>query len=211
MHLIELENYDLIIENKKFHTKKCCEADYKYIVNKESSNINIDCFNIRYSSLITSMLKRGTSELDIHTNHKFMSYTQLDLKLKKNADRINNLKLEILNKDYKIITQQNKIDLYKRFNVLICNNDVPRLKQLLSVCLNNGDGINSILNKFTLAANNFYKAKGWSDDDLDLAYLVLRVGGPALLYTFSKQNMLPSSSYIYKVVHYNLILKLFLI
>jgi hypothetical protein len=75
------------------------------------------------------MLTRATSQLDIHINHKYMSYTQLDMKLQDDAEKLNALKLEMLNKDYKLISQQNKIDLFKRFNILITNNDVPRLRQ----------------------------------------------------------------------------------
>ena len=62
-----------------------------------------------------------------------MNFIQLDLKLKENAERINKLKLEMLNKDYRIICQRNRIDLYKRFNVLIANNDIARLRQLVNV------------------------------------------------------------------------------
>jgi hypothetical protein len=50
-----------------------------------------------------------------------------------------------------------------------------------------------------------YKPKGWSNDinAIHTAILVLRIGGPRLLYVFAQQNMLPSSSYIYKVRNFN--------
>ena len=93
-----------------------------------------------------------------------MSFSLLDLKLQDNADKINEFKSEILNKDHKIINHQNKIDLYKRFQILIANNDIPRLQQLLTVCLNHGDGMNAILTKLVMAVNGSYKPKGWSED-----------------------------------------------
>ena len=52
---------------------------------------------------------------------------------------------------------------------------------------------------FTAAANKVFEPKQWTQDDKDLAILLLRVGGPALLYAFNKENRLPCSSYIYKV------------
>jgi len=128
-HLIELEKYKFVIENNKFHSVRCCENNYVYVKNKESNSISLDCYNIKYNEYYKNMLRRATSQLDIHINHKYMSYTQLDMKLQDNAEKLNALKLEMLNKDYKLISQQNKIDLFKRFNILITNNDVPRLRQ----------------------------------------------------------------------------------
>lgn len=43
-----------------------------------------------------------------------------------------------------------------------------------------------------------YRVKGWSDDpeNLDLAYLALKVGGPVLLSAMHKAGMLPSVSWV---------------
>ena len=58
--------------------------------------------------------------------------------------------------------------MYKRFLTLLATNDVSRIRQLVSVALNNGDGIQAIINKFTLAANDLYRPKGWDSNDVDL-------------------------------------------
>ena len=52
---------------------------------------------------------------------------------------------------------------------------------------------------FTAAANKVFEPKQWTEEDIDLATLLLRIGGPALLYAYNKENRLPCSSYIYKV------------
>lgn len=49
-----------------------------------------------------------------------------------------------------------------------------------------------------------YRVKGYDKKDFDLGILVLRIGGPRLLYTFNHLNYLPSSSSIYKACKNNL-------
>lgn len=62
-----------------------------------------------------------------------------------------------------------------------------------------GRSTKAIINKINLATSNLYKPKQSNENDLDLAILVLRVGGPSLLHVFSTMNRLPTSSYIRKV------------
>lgn len=75
--------------------------------------------------------------------------------------KINEQKLDALNNQHKIISFNNRASLYKRFLALIANNDVARTRQLISVCINHGNGINEIINKLTLAINNLYKPKSY--------------------------------------------------
>lgn len=60
-------------------------------------------------------------------------------------------------------------------------------------CLNKCAGIETIIQRFTLAANGLYKHRNWSSDEIDLATLVLRIGGPGLLYAFNRVSLLPST------------------
>lgn len=70
-------------------------------------------------------------------------------------------------------------------------------------CLNKGAGIETIIQRFTLAANGLYKHRKWSSDEINLATLVLRIGGPGLLYAFNRVSLLPSSTFIYKAIILN--------
>jgi hypothetical protein len=89
--LNELEKYKFVIENNKFHSVRCCENNFVYVKNKESNSISLDCYNIKYNEYYKNMLRRATSQLDIQINHKYMSYTQLDMKLQDNAEKLNAL------------------------------------------------------------------------------------------------------------------------
>ena len=108
-----------------------------------------------------------------YNNNEYLTYSQLASKVENYADTINDLKLQNLSKDFQIIAYRNKLTLYKRFNVLLANEDVDRVRQLMKVCLNNGCGIKSIIEKFSLAANDMYRPKGFSNDDVALGLIYL--------------------------------------
>ena len=198
--LFEFKDLPFIIENRKFHGVHCCNSNYRYVKNSISNEMNIECFNLKFNTKLNKICERAFNE-NKHLNHQYLNYNQLTSKLENYIEIINNQRLNSLNKELMIINYRNKLSLHKRFYNLIVQNDVQRLRQLLKVCFNNGDGIKTIINKFILAANDSYKPKGWCKDDstFDLAFLVLRIGGPSLLHSFSQQNILPESSYIYKV------------
>ena len=72
--------------------------------------------------------------------------------------------------------------MYKRFNVLLATQDVQRLQQLMKVCLKNGSGIKTILEKFCLAANDMYRPKEFTNDDIALGkYFKLNLVFKALM------------------------------
>ena len=71
------------------------------------------------------------------TNHIFMNYCQLKEVIDKFSLSENNLKLEMLNQNREIISLRNKITLYKRFKTLLTQDDIPRVHQLIKVCVNN--------------------------------------------------------------------------
>ena len=62
-----------------------------------------------------------------YNNNEYLTYSQLASKVENYADRINDLKLQNLSKDFQIIAYRNKLTLYKRFNVLLANEDVDRV------------------------------------------------------------------------------------
>ena len=82
--------------------------------------------------------------------------------------------------------------------VLISENNVLRVKELVSVALMHHRSINYIVEKVSMAVNKVYRARR-SDEDKDLAFIVLKLGGPALLDMLCKANKLPSSSLAYRM------------
>jgi hypothetical protein len=125
-----------------------------------------------------------------------MSYSQL----KCTNDNFTKFKLDSLNLMRKIAVLESRLSTYKRFRLLITNNDIPRIQQLMQACIRQGNGMNYICEKIKKASEGVYRPEGYNENYFDLATLVLRIGGPRLLYVFNQQNMLPCASYMYKIL-----------
>ena len=81
--------------------------------------------------------------------------------------------------------------------VLLSQNDIPRLKELVSVALKHKRSVNYIVDKVLDAIDGIYHAQP-SSDDKDLAFIVLKLG-PSLLSVHCKANKLPSCSTAYRM------------
>lgn len=83
---------------------------------------------------------------------------------------------------------------------MLSSQDVPRLRQLLSVQLKQGKSIDAILAKLAYAIDGTYRAKGYTQEDVDVALLAWRLGGPRLLHVLSKKEGYPSTRTIARKV-----------
>ena len=83
--------------------------------------------------------------------------------------------------------------LNARFQELIASADITCLETLLQVCHNKGMGIQSIIGRINDALNCKYKLKNYGEDECDIGYLVLRIGGPRLLTCFAFYPWVASS------------------
>ena len=71
--------------------------------------------------------------------------------------------------------------LNTRFQLIASADDIPCLGTLPQVCHNKGMGIQSIIERINHAPNYKYKLKKYGENECDIGYLVLRIGGPRLL------------------------------
>jgi hypothetical protein len=55
----------------------------------------------------------------------------------------------------------------------------------MQACIKQGNGMNYICEKIKKASEGVYRPKGYNEKALDLATLVLLIGGPRLLYVFN--------------------------
>eukprot|EP00798_Chlamydomonas_sp_ICE-L_P004754 gene4754-34504_t len=94
---------------------------------------------------------------------------------------------------------RSRIETFDRLIVALSDKNVPRLRQLVQVALRQGRGPNFIIEQVSKAAQGVYHAKGWKDDPdaIDLAFLVLKIGGPLLLTAVHKATQnLPCVSWV---------------
>eukprot|EP00798_Chlamydomonas_sp_ICE-L_P026719 gene26719-4289_t len=100
---------------------------------------------------------------------------------------------ELLNLHKVASRGRSRIETFDRLIVALSDKNVPRLRQLVQVALRQGRGPNFIIEQVSKAAQGVYHAKGWKDDPdaIDLAFLVLKIGGPLLLTAVHKatQNL----------------------
>eukprot|EP00733_Pompholyxophrys_punicea_P000201 Pompholyxophrys_punicea_v1_NODE_36_length_4801_cov_3.930257.p4 type:complete len:150 gc:universal NODE_36_length_4801_cov_3.930257:1430-1879(+) len=85
---------------------------------------------------------------------------------------------------------------YKRIVSLLSQNEVPRLRSLLSHLLEKGWSINSILQKLGEAIDGCYHPKGYTTEDIQLGTLVLRIGGPQLVHVLHQKKGFPGLSHL---------------
>ena len=140
----DLLSQSICFENKNFHSYQCSQNNYQNLNPNEEANE--ECKKLEYNLILKNVIKR-MHNIEKCTNHIFMNYCQLKEVIDKFSLSENNLKLEMLNQNREIISLRNKITLYKRFKTLLTQDDIPRVHQLIKVCVNNGHGISTIVDK----------------------------------------------------------------
>ena len=129
-----------------------------------------------------SLIKRAEN-IEITTQIKFQTQT-LFQKLKK---------IHQENRELKFANYQ----LTKKFSQLgNTQNNIPSLTQLVNVALKRKRSVRYILDEVTEVIDGVYIARA-SNDDKDLAFLVLKFGGPSLLDILYQANVFPSTSTAY--------------
>ena len=194
-----LETCTFVFSNGKFHSEEC---SFKHYVYDGTGPVNWTCGHLVNASNMKKIIKRSQEEIvgseAPRHNFIYLTYRQLSSKIEalikdKSLQRLErykvNNKLERLNKT---------LSLHQRLLVQISENNVPRLQGLVNVALKNNRSISYIVEKVTQAINGVYKARP-SQDDRDLAFLVLKFGGPSLLSILYHANVLPSVSLAYKI------------
>ena len=83
----------------------------------------------------------------------------------------------------------------------IKGNDVPRLKQLISVCVRQKRGMSYIVEKLNKAIAGIYNPKGYAESDKDLAVFVLIAGRHMLSHVLHQTSGLPALSAAYRTVN----------
>ena len=102
---------------------------------------------------------------------------------------------KILNAQRKLATMAKALSVHKRLTMLLQQNDVPKLRQTIGAALGHGASMGVLLEKLAETIEGTYKARGnFSETQYDAVTLVVRLGGPKLLYALARPLGLPSLS-----------------
>ena len=194
----------IVISGATFHHISCSKNHFK-LVASDSSNvnprINEQCQLLGVDEKLSGILKRSAlsvEELPATLNNTFLSHKQLSMKCTTLRQERNLLQLELLRKSKQLSRLNKVLALHKRFMVLLAENNVLRVKELVCVALKHKRSISYIVDKVTMAIGKIYRARP-SQEDKDLAFIVLKLGGPTLLSILCKANKLPSTSLAYRM------------
>eukprot|EP00904_Undaria_pinnatifida_P003353 jgi/Undpi1/13018/HiC_scaffold_8.g02681.m1 len=91
-------------------------------------------------------------------------------------------KLYTLNQVRKCATSHRRVALAKRIFIYLADHDVGGVRRLMGQTRRDGLSMNAILHRLEQAVGGTYKAKGYSEDEFDLAILAMRIGGQAMLH-----------------------------
>eukprot|EP00285_Hemiselmis_virescens_P002417 CAMPEP_0173412554 /NCGR_PEP_ID=MMETSP1356-20130122/79785_1 /TAXON_ID=77927 ORGANISM="Hemiselmis virescens, Strain PCC157" /NCGR_SAMPLE_ID=MMETSP1356 /ASSEMBLY_ACC=CAM_ASM_000847 /LENGTH=132 /DNA_ID=CAMNT_0014374467 /DNA_START=115 /DNA_END=509 /DNA_ORIENTATION=- len=122
------------------------------------------------------------------TNFHFLSFNELQNSTNAIKAHYKQHRLRILNMERKVQTALKKLNNYKRLITALGEKDIPRLGVVVRGMLKSGCGVGSMLEKLKQAHEGTYRAKGWTSDDDDLAWMLLHLGGKRALYAANQKG-----------------------
>ena len=193
-----LKDLNLAVDYKTLHHVSC--AGNSYQLSPGCSTANKACSDLAFSPSLIKAIEKGKEHYDKNMNskHAYLSHKQLSEKARQLQVEKRNLRLELMNSKFKCSKLCATLSMYQRFLVSIAENNLPRLQQLVQIALKNNRSIGYIVSKVTDVIDGIYMANP-SQDDKDLAFLVLKFGGPSLLNILHRAGTLPSVSLAYNI------------
>ena len=114
-------------------------------------------------------------------------------------DVLNSEKLKSLNRCRKIERLNKSLELHQRFMMVIKDNSIPKLHEIVKVAISSKRSLQYIISKLIAAVDGVYNPKN-SEDDKDLAFIILQYGGPGLLDVVHRALNFPSTSTAYRMI-----------
>ncbi|KZT31417.1 hypothetical protein SISSUDRAFT_995152 [Sistotremastrum suecicum HHB10207 ss-3] len=150
------------------------------------------CNHLQYERVVIGIIERNADGAAEHTPYAYLTSYQLRELLECKNEIINEIRLKILNMARSLLVQATHINEYKRFVIAVGRGDVPRLHALVSTALRGGASVDTILRRIQLALNEQYEAKSYTEDEYELEYLFLTLGGRPLAELAHRTLGMPS-------------------
>jgi len=150
----------------------------------------IPCMQMNADPTLEALIEKSTNE-EFHVskaNLDYLTQSQLRKKIIYMREKNIKLRLELLNKDRKVLLVCCKLDDFKALMINMVGNNIPRIQQILRQGMKRGRSIeytNKLLHK---AREGLYRPKGYNDEDLDLAIINYKIGGSRVAYANNHSN-----------------------
>ena len=193
-----LPKLHIVIENSSLHRDNCPKNEYQSF---DGRLVNKCCSNLKYSPKLKKLIvackyiqRKIWRYLHVTIFCRMINY----VKSKNMQVEKLKLRLDLLNSVFKISRLRRSLSMHQRFLVNLSDHNVPHLQQLVQVALKNNRSIGYILSNVMGGVDGIHMPNP-TQSDKDLAFLVLKFGGPSLLNILYRAHVLPHESTSYRM------------
>ena len=184
-----------VLENGTLHALQCHKECYQLFDEGPSNKV---CSDLQYLTRLTSIVSLANQNLTgTNTPYQKFSVQQLIDRVREKDKRIAKLRTDHLTLSRKVSSLTRALDLHKKLLVCIQTNNIPRLHDIVVMCMKHQRSIGYIVQKLSDAVESKYQPN-YSVDDKELAVVILKFGGPALLEVLHRARGFASTSTAYK-------------
>jgi hypothetical protein len=156
------------------------------------------CRDLAFSPTFPSARERAGRSMDNPamktTPTEYLTWGQLaELRLG-HAAQLSALRLALFNSSRGAHRALRRVEVHARLLQCLATADVKNVRRLLLHQLKAGSTPETIITKLAAASAGLYKARGYSDADLDLCIIVWRCGGARALGALARHTGFPSES-----------------
>ena len=153
------------------------------------------CVDTANGILVKNIVARSHDD-DLHYSPcrlVYLTQTQQQNRFSFHRQRDGVLRIRVFKQRAKIERQCKVIDDFKRIQLMLSENDMPRVRRFMAVMIKRGASAKVILRELSKAIDGKYHPR-FSDREKKIADIVLIIGGPKLLYVLQKECQLVSAS-----------------
>ncbi|KZW01559.1 hypothetical protein EXIGLDRAFT_760768 [Exidia glandulosa HHB12029] len=150
-----------------------------------------ECAKIVSSKTFLRIVERA-HDAKPNTPYSYLTHRQLVTLAHSQADELQSLRSKVqAARLSRRIWKRRSLD-HERIMLYLAQNNIPKLRWVLTVALKRGKSPVHLLRILTQAVDGLYRARGYSQAELDISFLVSAIGGPRLLYALSRSHGLVS-------------------
>ncbi|KAG8740191.1 hypothetical protein FRC10_004630 [Ceratobasidium sp. 414] len=150
------------------------------------------CIEQLHSRELAKLVQYMTTEDPAHgLNRKYYSYKQKDDLLDAQDLALKRYRLKGLELNRHAKRLLGKLNDHKQLMLTLTESDGIAVARLVRVALRQGCGVMAIVDRLVKAQQGLYHCQSYSKKELDVSLLVLRLGGPRLLFAMEKALDLP--------------------
>ncbi|CAE6517396.1 unnamed protein product [Rhizoctonia solani] len=153
------------------------------------------CIEAADSREVKSIIKRAETETPVNgLNLKYYSHKQVCTLVEGLQETLKKYRLHGIEVNRKAARLLGKLTDHKQLMFALAEVDDIAVSRIVQVALRQGCGPNAIVERLKNAQEGLYRCEKYSEKQIDIALLSLRLGGPRLLYALHKSLSLPSIS-----------------